>query len=832
MEEQSKKNEYLSFKELLYFKEEIFHTLKEFEKKISEKTKESLVQFNTKIEETNLLINKYKNETNIFLTKEDFQKEKKEIIKESSNLKYFNDKFNELEIQISALRKDFNDSCFKYDKIFIDQLTLPGIIGEKCKYKGVRDYIKHNIDEMSRITSLNQKNISDIKLNKAKLEDRITEFKYYIESNKQQLNHAVNLKIAQFEEKIKDKFLLIENDIKNLNSGQPIKIKNNEVNNQIDVNKEAARNFNFNQIKNELNDKMKETLEKSKQMNLTVIRENEVTNYEVNKLKTIVLELSKILTEKLEEGEDNKIIKEFIDKTKNEIKEKKRNLLENSSFFITKRKNTSIGKEENNEYSKHFFDHKMKTNLPKSSAINLNAKLHSSKTLQADFKDDGFIIGKGNIFDLHLNLMNKKEKTSSLYLRQNNAKKKTGKSENTSIVLDLNSSVSINNENNNFQENINVLKPSLKQSNILNNDTKNKEKSNEKIDKINSKIEIIYDDENNKIEKNNISQKKIKFDDENNKIGKNNISQNQVKIDDENNKTEKNNISQNQVKFDDENNKKEKNNISQKQIKFDNENNKIEKNNNISQNKIKFDDENNNKEKTNDVSQKQIKFKEELENNINKNTNLNNRNKYNSEDNFRYNINNKNIEENNVIKNKKNFSTLVINEYQNLNTNQKTQKSNQNRIKNVLKKNENKSEQIKNIRKNSPIFRPASTNPNSLRSKLNNPFNYKTNNITELNDKTIVVPDNKIIDMPLIPFNKSILEIEKNKSYLEKRLIELEFFTKKKFDELVNEIKIFIPIHFNSYIKDYSLINSTLSKKKNKTKQITLETDLLFHNKY
>jgi hypothetical protein len=42
---------------------------------------------------------------------------------------------------------------------------------------------------------------------------------------------------------------------------------------------------------------MDETLEKSKQMNLTVIRENEVTNYEVNKLKTIVLELFKILIE-------------------------------------------------------------------------------------------------------------------------------------------------------------------------------------------------------------------------------------------------------------------------------------------------------------------------------------------------------------------------------------------------------------------------------------------------------------------------------------------------------------------------------------------------------
>ena len=117
---------------------------------------------------------------------------------------------------------------------------------------------------------------------------------------------------------------------------------------------------------------------------------------------------------------------------------------------------------------------------------------------------------------------------------------------------------------------------------------------------------------------------------------------------------------------------------------------------------------------------------------------------------------------------------------------------------------------------------------------MKNPFNFKSNNITELNDKTIAIPDKNIIDMPLIPFNKSFLEIEKNKSYLEKRLIELEYFTKKKFDELVNEIKIFIPIHFNSYIKDYSLISSPNTKKKrqNKTKQISLDTDEFFHNKY
>ena len=51
----------------------------------------------------------------------------------------------------------------------------------------------------------------------------------------------------------------------------------------------------------------------------------------------------------------------------------------------------------------------------------------------------------------------------------------------------------------------------------------------------------------------------------------------------------------------------------------------------------------------------------------------------------------------------------------------------------------------------------------------------------------------------------NVFNVEKKKGNLENRLMELEYFTKKKLDELVKEIKIFIPIHFNSYIKNYSV---------------------------
>ena len=86
------------------------------------------------------------------------------------------------------------------------------------------------------------------------------------------------------------------------------------------------------------------------------------------------------------------------------------------------------------------------------------------------------------------------------------------------------------------------------------------------------------------------------------------------------------------------------------------------------------------------------------------------------------------------------------------------------------------------------------------------------------------IDDDQIIDIPLIPFNKSSIEIDKKKPNIEKRLIELEFFTKKKFDELVNEIKNFIPIHFNSYVKDYNIVDSS-NKKKEQSRQLSLENE-------
>ena len=92
-----------------------------------------------------------------------------------------------------------------------------------------------------------------------------------------------------------------------------------------------------------------------------------------------------------------------------------------------------------------------------------------------------------------------------------------------------------------------------------------------------------------------------------------------------------------------------------------------------------------------------------------------------------------------------------------------------------------------------------------LEEKLSNKSHFNNDNDIYFSKEdaknTRYVKDDDIIDRPLL-YDINFLKVEQKKGNIEDKLMELEHFTKKKFDELVKEIKIFIPIHFNSYVKN------------------------------
>jgi hypothetical protein len=194
-----------------------------------------------------------------------------------------------------------------------------------------------------------------------------------------------------------------------------------------------------------------------------------------------------------------------------------------------------------------------------------------------------------------------------------------------------------------------------------------------------------------------------------------------------------------------------------------------------------------------------IQKNKSTQNNINSKFSKNSN--YSPESNFiKYNkniANNKNI--NNVIK-KEN----LISQTENFNTNnniltasiQYPTHENINNYKNATISVANKKRPLS-------IMSSSQTRPIS-KFRINNKYNIFNEEIfinKNMINKINYCRDEDIIDKPLL-INQTNFKVDNIKGGIENKLMELEYFTKRKFDELIREIKNFIPIHFNAYLKE------------------------------
>ena len=100
---------------------------------------------------------------------------------------------------------ELSSAKIKYNKIFIDNLTVPGYIGEYSQYKTLREYLSVNISQVSSLVTYKDKMDLDLKQYKDKLEKQ-------------------NKVISSNEKMIKDQEGLIDS-LKKLNASQDKAIK-------------------------------------------------------------------------------------------------------------------------------------------------------------------------------------------------------------------------------------------------------------------------------------------------------------------------------------------------------------------------------------------------------------------------------------------------------------------------------------------------------------------------------------------------------------------------------------------------------------------------------
>ena len=771
----------LTYKELIFFKEEIYKSLREFEKKIEEKLLKSIQEFDKRIINNENNYQKYEKKFNYYVTKDEIE-EKKLDIKDQFNKKFqnFNEHITSTNIQLSAIRTDLSNACYKYDRIFLENLTIKGFIGDGCKYKNLKEFIIQNKEEISRIDKINQQVLIDLKYFKSKIETSVKEFSLQLETLRNSFGEYINIQIDKYDRKnqniinnLNDKIneCYIKNssfveDIKNetiklINSIDEVKnIKNDVLQIKNDTNKDLEDNLEqLKQIKNDIHIDLDSYLEKTKKMDLTVINEFNEIKKEFKNIKVNISSISNLLSQNNNNDDIKKEIKnEIINNFNNNLLNLKKDIKnDNKNVKILSKKESNFLRRSTmnlniNEFNRH---NKVKTNTNsnnfferRASQIELLFPNENPKTLREE-KNDDIIMKKLN------NINN-----------ENNSIKNTDNNNN------------INNDNK--KKNINI------NDNINNNKSQNDILSNNNEKKRKDTKELSY-----KIRKQ--SNETIIIDNNNKSLNsKNQASLNSLNsIDKEEIITSKDN----------------KTIINEKT----NSNSDIIKNNqaislNIPNNPHLEISKDNQKNKDMIIQSQNFSFQSLGINNINKNPK--NNICLTTNNSLEINESNKKIKNKKIIfrsniekTNEKPIKTINFNEaFSPLNTNSNNVKLLP--FQQLSSFNNNDKQNLNIIHKNQRV---------SSSKKMKNKLNYNIE----------LVSDDDIIDIPLIQNNN--LEIEKNKSNLEKKIIELEYFTKKKFDELVREIKNFIPIHFNSYIKNYIISEPDFKKFSHNT---SIQTDI------
>ena len=94
-----------------------------------------------------------------------------------------NEKLVSHDIRLTNIRNDFSLATQKYDKIYLDNLELPGYIGRCAKYKNCQSFFLDVIKDLAKLNIYRDKNIIDLKMYKDKLETIISSMNSILDNN-------------------------------------------------------------------------------------------------------------------------------------------------------------------------------------------------------------------------------------------------------------------------------------------------------------------------------------------------------------------------------------------------------------------------------------------------------------------------------------------------------------------------------------------------------------------------------------------------------------------------------------------------------------------------
>jgi hypothetical protein len=264
------------------FKTEIISDTKDIEtviiashKQLKEEFDQRTQQYEKRLEDLTIKLNELSSFTSVDRIK----------LEKISELQTFQKKANDQlishEIKLSNLQKDLNSACYKYDKIYLDNLVVPGTIGDYCKFKNMKDYIEKNVTNVQNLTNFKEKHTLELKSYKDKLDGMIKTMGMQLENTDRNARTYTNKIVQEYENNLKSELSEVSNkiyDLKMDNNKYAVQLQKSS--NELMIEYERIMN-----IKAEINKDLEEAVLNMKDSHKVTVNDFDIVKGEFDRIK-------------------------------------------------------------------------------------------------------------------------------------------------------------------------------------------------------------------------------------------------------------------------------------------------------------------------------------------------------------------------------------------------------------------------------------------------------------------------------------------------------------------------------------------------------------------
>ena len=278
--------------DFIYFQNDILKDIKNLEKTFTEKIESIINEVNKNKTFTDSNFTKYSLLISDISEKVGASEGNSKIIEELNIMKKkLEDLSINSRIKINSLEKEFNNMSIKYDKIFITNLVVPGLIGSSCPFPSLASFIDNANKKINELIIDKKKKDMDLKSYKEKLESLINTFNTRVNTSEEKFKQYCNLCFENFDKNSNERFNILEERINTLRmENGKYSAELIERSNELKTDWDKIMN-----IKTEIYDKLNSELEKYVKYNSDLLKVFESQRSEFTLLKNRFTELSEFI---------------------------------------------------------------------------------------------------------------------------------------------------------------------------------------------------------------------------------------------------------------------------------------------------------------------------------------------------------------------------------------------------------------------------------------------------------------------------------------------------------------------------------------------------------